>query len=62
MSFFLFIVEDLKGDDLKIRFYIGFVNFGIFMVIFNSLLLIIGKLNYWLEWKGFIKGKGIFGK
>lgn len=47
MNFFLFIVEDLKGDDLKIRFYIGFVNFGIFMVIFNSLLLIIGKLNYW---------------
>ena len=39
--------EDLKGDDLKTRFYTGFVNFGTFMVIFNSLSFITGKLNYW---------------
>ena len=43
----LLTAEDLKGDDLKTRFYIGFVNFGTFMVIFNSLSLITGKLNYW---------------
>ena len=40
-------VEDLKGDDLNTRFYTGFVNFETFMVIFNSLSLITGKLNYW---------------
>ena len=43
----LLTAEDLKGDDLKTRFYTGFVNFGTFMVIFNSLSLITGKLNYW---------------
>ena len=43
----LLTAEDLKGDDLKTRFYSGFVNFGIFMVIFNSSSLIAGKLNYW---------------
>ena len=43
----LLTAKDLKGDDLKTRFYTGFVNFGTFMVIFNSLSLIIGKLNYW---------------
>ena len=32
--------EDLKGDDLKTRFYTGFVNFGTFMAIFTSLSLI----------------------
>ena len=58
----LLTAEDLKGDDLKTRFYTGFVNFGTFVVIFNSLSLITGKLNYWSEWKGFTKGKGIFGK
>ena len=42
----LLTAEDLKGDDLKIRFYTGFVNFGTFMVTFNSLSLITGKLNY----------------
>ena len=36
----LLTAEDLKGDDMKIRFYAGFVNFGTFMVIFNSLSLI----------------------
>ena len=41
----LLITEDLKGDDLKTRFYTGFN--GTFMVIFNSLSLITGKLNYW---------------
>ena len=40
-------VEDLKGDDLNTRFYTAFVNFGTFIVIFNSLSLITGKLNYW---------------
>ena len=43
----LLTAEDLKGDDLKTRFYTGFVNFGTFMVIFNSLSLITGKLSYW---------------
>ena len=43
----LLTTEGLKGDDLKIRFYTGFVNFGTFMVTFNSLSLITGKLNYW---------------
>ena len=43
----LLTAEDLKGDDLKTRFYTGFVNSGTFMVIFNSLSLITGKLNYW---------------
>ena len=43
----LFTAEDLKEDDLQTRFYTGFVNFGTFMVIFNSLSLITGKLNYW---------------
>ena len=43
----LLTAEDLKEDDLKTRFYTGFVNFGTFMVIFNSLSLITGKLNYW---------------
>ncbi|XP_074628852.1 uncharacterized protein LOC141886548 [Acropora palmata] len=43
----LLTAEDLKGDDLKTRFYTGFVNFETFMVIFNSLSLITGKLNYW---------------
>ena len=49
--------EDLKGDDLKTRFYTGFVNFGTFMVIFNSLSLIAGKLNYW-NGKDSLKEKG----
>ena len=43
----LLTAEDLKGDNLKTRFYTGFVNFETFMVIFNSLSLITGKLNYW---------------
>ena len=43
----LLTAEDLKEDDLKTRFYTGLVNFGTFMVIFNSLSLITGKLNYW---------------
>ena len=43
----LLTAEDLKEDDLQTRFYTGFVNFGTFMVIFNSLSLITGKLNYW---------------
>ena len=43
----LLTAEDLKGDDLKTRFYAGFVNFRTFMVIFNSLSVITGKLNYW---------------
>ena len=47
MNLPLLTTEDLKGDDLKTRFYTGFVNFGTFMVIFNSLSLITGKLNYW---------------
>ena len=42
----LLTAEDLKRDDLKTRFYTGFVNFGTFMVTFNSLSLITGKLNY----------------
>ena len=37
----------LTAEDLKTRFYTGFVNLGTFMVIFNSLSLITGKLNYW---------------
>ena len=49
--------EDLKGDDLKTRFYTGFVNFGTFVVIFNSLSLITGKLNYW-NGKDSLKEKG----
>ena len=47
MNLPLLTAEDLKGDDLKTRFYTGSVNFGTFMVIFNSLSLITGKLNYW---------------
>ena len=47
MNLPLLTAEDLKGDDLKTRFYTGFVNFETFMVIFNSLSLITGKLNYW---------------
>ena len=47
MNLPLLTAEDLKGDDLKTKFYTGFVNFGTFMVIFNSLSLITGKLNYW---------------
>lgn len=47
MNLPLLTAEDLKGDDLKTRFYTGFVNIGTFMVIFNSLSLITGKLNYW---------------
>ena len=43
----LLTAEDLKGDDLKTRFYTGFVNFGTLIVIFNSLSPITGKLNYW---------------
>ena len=43
----LLTADDLKGDNLKTRFYTGFVNFGTFMVIFNSLSLKTGKLNYW---------------
>ena len=43
----LLTAEDLKEDDLKTRFYTGFVNFGTLMVIFNSLSPITGKLNYW---------------
>ena len=39
--------EDLEGDDQKTRFYTGFVNFGTFMLIFNNLLQVAGKLNYW---------------
>jgi hypothetical protein len=39
--------EDLKGDDQKTRFYTGFVNFGTFMLIFNNLLQVASKLNYW---------------
>ena len=49
--------EDLKGDDLKTRFYTGFVNFGTFMEIFNSLSLIARKLNYW-NGKDSLKEKG----
>lgn len=49
----LLTAEDLKGDDLKTRFYTGFVNFGTFVVIFTSLSQIAGKLNYSVEWKGF---------
>ena len=47
VNLLLLTAEDLKRDDLKTRFYTGFVNFGTFMVIFNSLSLITGKLNYW---------------
>ena len=57
----LLTAEDLKEDDLKTRFYTGFVNFGTFMVIFNSLSLKNWKAKL-LEWKGFTYGKGIFGK
>ncbi len=39
--------EDLKGNDQKTRFYTGFVNFGTFMLIFNNLLQVADKLNYW---------------
>ena len=39
--------QDLEGDDQKTRFYTGFVNFGTFMLIFNNLLQVAGKLNYW---------------
>ena len=39
--------EDLEKDDTKTRFYTGYVNFGTFMVIFNNLLQVAGKLNYW---------------
>ena len=53
----LLTAEDLKGNDLKTRFYTGFVNFGTFMVIFNSLSLITGKLNYWNR-KDSLKEKG----
>jgi len=31
----------------KTRFYTGFLNFGTFMVIFNSILTLAGRLNYW---------------
>ena len=47
MNLPLLTVEDLRGDDLNTRFYTGLVNFGMFMVIFNSCSLITGKLNYW---------------
>ena len=40
----LLTAGDLKGDDLKTRFYTGFVNFWTFTVLFNSLKLITGKL------------------
>ena len=43
----LFTVEDFEGDDQKTRFYTGFVNFGTFILIFNNLLQVAGKLNYW---------------
>ncbi len=41
------LTEDLKGNDQKTRFYTGFVNFGTFMLIFNNLLQVTDKLNYW---------------
>ena len=43
----LLTAECLQGDDQKTRFYTGFVNFGTFMVIFNSFLTLAGGINYW---------------
>ena len=43
----LLTAADLQGDDQKTRFYTGFVTFGTFMVIFNSMLTLAGRVNYW---------------
>ena len=45
--------EDRQGGGQKTRFYTGFVDFGTFMVIFNTLSTLTGRLKL-LEWKGFL--------
>lgn len=40
-------MENFKGNDEKIKFYIGIVNFGILMLLFNSIVKVVVKLNYW---------------
>jgi len=39
--------EDLEGSSEKINFFTGIVNFGTFMLPFNSITKEAGKLNYW---------------
>ena len=43
----LLTVENLKGNDEKTKFYTGIVNFGTFMLLFNSIAEVAVKLNYW---------------
>lgn len=34
--------EDLEGSDEKIKFFTGIVNFGTFMLLFNSITKVAG--------------------
>jgi len=46
--------EDLEGSGEKINVFTGIVNFGTFMMPFNSITKEAGKLNYW-QGKDFLK-------
>ena len=40
--------SDLKGDDKKTRFFTGFINFGTFLIFYQTLVEhFCHKLNYW---------------
>jgi len=39
--------ENLEVNDEKTKFYTGIVNFGTFMLLFNSIAKVAVKLNYW---------------
>lgn len=47
----LLAAENFKGNNEKTKFYIGIVNFGTLMLLFNSITK-VNKLNYW---QGFFK-------
>ena len=55
--------ENLGGSFEKTKFYTGIVNFGTFMLLFNSTGKFAGKLNYWqgkdsLKEKSYLADKG----
>lgn len=43
----LLTAENLEGNDEKTKFYTGIINFGTFMLLFNSIAKVAVKLNYW---------------